>query len=220
MTERTLAKFDKYLACPNDGKILKYYAGIFDTVFVAFHQFYNKKADAVNLPFDQRILDKNTFISWDEILQLTGISSLADLDVGLRTLIGGLGEQYENRYTAKVIEELNDGIGIPIEGFICPFVEKKLLNALLLTGDHQLWVNDEVGTERKLWKIEDLLSNDAIPYAACNFTPDKSIAITTHWDSHCTFICGNGDKIRKIIIDANLEGFYCDENTEVYWSLT
>ena len=225
MTERTLPKPDKYASCPNGGKILEYYTGTFDTVFVAFHQFYDKgelsskKFEGDNWPDNPEIRDHCSSVSWSEILKITSIPSLADLDVGLRTHIMGLNKQFENRDAAKAIDELNDNIIIPVEGFICPFVEGKLLSALLSNGERWLWVGDEFGTERKLWWIEDLLIKDVIPSSACSYIPDKSISITTHWDSHCTFICGNGVKIRKILNDADLEGFYCNENTEVEWGL-
>jgi hypothetical protein len=225
MPVRKLPQPDKYASCPHEGRVLEYYAGTFDTVFVAFHQFFDKgtikakEFEEENWPENPQIREQCRRISWQEILKLTRIASLAELDVGLRTSIGGLKRQFENRGAANALGELNQGIIAPSEGVICPFVEGKLFHALLSKGEKWLWVGDEFCTERKLWWIDDLLSKDIIPSSACCYVPDKSVLITTHWDSHCTFICGSGDKIRHLINEADLEGFYCDEKTEVYWGL-
>lgn len=226
MANRKLPEPEKYASCPSDGNILQYYEGTFDTVFIAFHQFFRrnqislKEFEGNNWPSNPEIREKCSEIHWSEILSVSGIATVAKLDVGLRTSIGGLNKHFEDRDASNTIALLDNGIMVPNEGFICPFVEARVLSALLESGEKWLWIGDEFCTERKIHWIEDLLNQEVIPYSACCYTPDKNVLITTHWDSHCTFICGNRGKIEKLIDTAGLEGFYCDKHTEVYWGLT
>ena len=80
-----------------------------------------------------------------------------------------------------------------------------------------LWVGDEFGTERKLHWIEDLILEDDIPGHGCVFTHDHQLLISTHWHSHCSFVCSSNAIIEKILSFDPFEGFYCTPNTEVYW---
>lgn len=57
------------------------------------------------------------------------------------------------------------------------------------------------------------MEEEKIPYSGCVFTPDHSLLVTTHWDSHCSFLCSSKEKIDTF------EGFYCTSKTEVFWSL-
>ncbi|HLU22101.1 MAG TPA: hypothetical protein VKZ77_06415, partial [Bacillaceae bacterium] len=52
------------------------------------------------------------------------------------------------------------------------------------------------------------------------FTHDNSILITTHWDSHFSLLCSDRQTLKHLVTTCNLEGFYCTEATEIYWSLS
>ncbi len=225
MKIRKSPEADKFASCPREGKILDFYKGTFDAAFIAFHQFFDRDSIDPKLFEGNRWPDNPEFrkhssaISWREVLDMTEIASLAELDVGLRTSINALYRRYQNQNAKEKLRELDDKVGLPNEGMICPFVEGKLLTALLSIEENWLWIGDEFCSERKLWWVEDLLKQDEILRAGCSFTPDKSILITTHWDSHCTFVCGEKSKLEKLIKEANVEGFFCNEKTEVYWGL-
>jgi hypothetical protein len=225
--KRVLPAPDLFASCPNDDLILEYYKGQFDSVFIAFHQFYKpnnipiKRFESDDFPTNSEIRRDCAAFSWKDVLSRLLINTPSEMDVGLRTYIGGLKKQFENKNNSEEIRqfEVNTGIKAPDEGCICPFVEEKILSALIDIGYEWLWVGDEFGTERKLKWIEDILEKDELPYSACSYTPDKNILIATHWDSHCTFVCGNGELITTVIDKSGVEGFYCNSKTEVYWGL-
>jgi hypothetical protein len=88
-------------------------------------------------------------------------------------------------------------------------------------GYDWVWVGDEFGTERKLYWIDDLKNQESGPTVGhCNvFTPDKALLWTTHWDSHCYFLCSSEWSLIAIQEAYRFEGFFCDPTTEVYWGV-
>jgi len=98
-----------------------------------------------------------------------------------------------------------------------PLLENRLFNAIRKLGFDWFWVGDEFGTERKLHWIIDLIEKDYIPSHGCVFKHEHSILVTTHWDSHCSFLCSSRDLIEKLLSTESFEGFYCTPKTEVYW---
>ncbi len=225
--KKILPAFDIYASCPSDDLILDYYKNRFNSVFIAYHQCYKpdnipmSKFEGDDFPTNAEIRSGCTAISWAEIISKVSLNTPSEMDVGLRTHIGGLKRQFENKAFSDAIRQFSKetSISIPDEGCICPFVEGKLLSALHELGYEWLWVGDEFGIERRLKWIEDILIKDELPYSACSYTPNKKILIATHWDSHCTFICANNKLLTSLINKAEIEGFYCDERTKVYWGV-
>jgi hypothetical protein len=227
MAERKLPTAEKYASCPNDGNILDYYSGQFDTVFIAYHKFYLPKDIPLESfegdlwPSNFEIRSKCTPIDWSTVVTELALKNEAELDVGLRTCIGGLKKQFENKKVAELINEYEErqNIFTPSEGGICPFIEGTILDVLQTLNYNWLWVGDEFCTEKKLKWIKDILSIDEIPSSANAYTPDKKLLISTHWDSHCTFICGSSALVNEVVGLAKLEGFYCNDKTHVYWGV-
>jgi hypothetical protein len=70
-----------------------------------------------------------------------------------------------------------------------------------------VWIDDLINDVKELTLQTNL------------YTYDRKILITCHWDSFQTYICSSREIVEKIVQNANLEGFYANANTEVYWSL-
>nr|WP_262370598.1 DUF2711 domain-containing protein [Sutcliffiella horikoshii] len=160
-------------------------------------------------------------VTWKEFLVLSGMKSFEELDIGLRTRILGLKKEYENKEFKEIINTVieKENLLPPTEGMLPELLINNLLGAIKKEKYDWIWVGDEFGTERKLEYIDDLIDQDTL--ARHNlFTHDNSILITTHWDSHFSMICSDDKKkIDRIIERCNLEGFYSDDYTEIYWSV-
>jgi hypothetical protein len=225
MADRILPQPEKFASCPYDEKILDFYKGQFDAVFVLLHPFlYPRKINIDRFcpeywPTKFEIIETCEKISWKRIIELTGLSSFAQIDVGLRTSILGLNREFANEDYASRLIELTEKENIihPSAGQLPPLLENRIYEAIKVLGHEWLWVGDEFGTERKLHWIDDLIKNDEIPGHGCVFTHDHSLLVTTHWDSHCSFLCSSKEIIEKILKVEDFEGFYCTEETEVYW---
>lgn len=225
MIDRVLPPPEKFASCPSDEKILAFYEGQFEAVYVLLHPFL--KPDNLDLarftpnnwPTKLEIIDGCSSMSWNEVLKLAGLQSISDIDVGLRTSIGGIKKKLSNEEFSNKLIALTNELNIinPSEGDLPPLLENRVFNAIKQLGYNWLWLGDEFATERKLHWIDDLVENDELLSHGCVFTHDHSLLVTTHWDSHCSFLCSSKETIRKILASEEFEGFYCTPKTEVYW---
>jgi hypothetical protein len=229
MAERILPTPDTFATCPTEDKILEYYAGTFEAVYIQLHPFIR----AVSIDPDQfypttypgrsTIVEKCAPVSWAEVTLKAGLPSIAAVDVGLRTRILGLKTEFSNQEYADKIEALaeSDQIIPPTEGCFSDLLHDRTLSAIQSLGYQWVWVGDEFGTERRLHWIEDLQSQDSkVTKGHCKvFTPDKALLWTTHWDSHFSFLCSSKRNLDAINETYKFEGFLCTPTTEVYWSV-
>lgn len=226
MKENNVLIPEIYASYPYDGKILEYYQGVFESVYIVLHPFYK----AVTLELEHYNVDrwpeKNDFIkghypiAWHEILNLSELENISQIDVALRTMIGAIKQQYENRTWAKQVFELYEQCKIiPCdEGYISPFLENPLLYAIKELGYDYLITVDEFGfNDPEKMQIDYLIDNDQLD--KCNYTEDHQLLFATHWDSHCTFLCSSKKFIDQILEIHPFEGFFCTPQTEVYWGL-
>ena len=227
--KRILPAADHFATCPMEANILNYYKGLFDSVFVLLHPFIRPVSISKELFKPETYPDRTSIsigcdaVRWSNIMSITGLQSLAAVDVGLRTQIGGLNEKVANVEYAKYLSVLYDSHSIvqPDEGHFSDLLHNLILQCFQDLGHQWVWVGDEMGTERKLYWIDDLKTKDLNATAGhCNvFTTDKSLLWTTHWDSHFSFLCGSYEVLARLVQRVNLEGFFCESDTEVYWSL-
>jgi len=226
---RVLPPPEVFASCPLDGKILEYYAGTFESVYVSLNPFikpiFIDKAEFCpgTYPSRSSIIKHCKPVSWSEVQQLAGLPSLAAVDIGLRTGIGGLKAELENKQYTASIEALSQSQGIlsPTEGVFSELLHDSILASIQALGYEWLWVGNEFCTERKLRWIDDLKDQDVgLTAGRFNvFTPDKQLLWTCHWDSHFSFLCSSQEKLSFIQQTIGLEGFFCSPSTEVYWSV-
>ena len=226
MEEKLLPTPAKYASCPYDGKILEYYQGQFDCVYILLHPFIRpvsiniERFDPETWLTKQEILNGCEPVLWQKISEISDLNK-SDIDVGLRTSIWGLNKEFANADYAETLIKIakSEKIILPTEGKLPPLLENKIFEAIKELGHKWLWVGDEFCTERKLHWIDDLIEGEEIPCHGCIFTPDHSLLVTTHWDSHCSFLCSSKEAIESILSFHKFEGFYCTEKTEVYWGV-
>jgi len=229
MTERILPEPDHYATCPLDGNVLDYYAGTFEAVFVLLHPFIRPVSISKELFKPDTYPDRSSIkngcqaVRWSEVVSLAHLPSIAAVDIGLRTQIGALVARLANKGFADAIESLYTSHNIvpPDEGNFSDLLHDTVLECFQFTGHQWAWVGDEFGTERKLHWLDDLKAERSEATAGhCNvFSPDNSLLWTTHWDSHFSFLCGSLEVLQSLVHQMNFEGFFCDEKTEVYWSV-
>ncbi len=217
----------KHASCPYDGPILEYYSGQFESVYVLLHPFARPTTINRGLftdttwPTKSELLDGCEVVTWEEMLFISDFNSIAELDVGLRTCILSLKEKKARPDLAErlftVIED--SGLLFPDEGELSPFLENRLLHVLQNLGYESVWLGDEFGTEKTLRPINELYQTEEVPCHGCLFTPDHSILVTTHWDSHCSLMCSSRDTIQEALRIDPFEGFFCTETTQVFWGL-
>jgi len=229
VTDRRMPEPDIYASCPSDGNVLAYYAGMFDSVYVLLSPFIKPitipkdRFCPATYPDRQEICAGCEPVSWEVVRESSGLPSIAAVDVALRTRIRGLRAEFANHEFLDRLELALQKMRViaPNEGEHSDLLHDKVLELFQSVGNSWVWVGDEFCSERKLHWIDDLKGNDISVIAGhCNvFAPDKSILWTVHWDSHFSFLCSNGSTLERGIAELKLEGFYCQPQTEVFWSV-
>ena len=223
---------DRRAICPSDSiPILEFYKGLFDSVYVSLNPFLKIK-NTSNYTVDNfwenedereeklKVLSNTEAMKWSEILTLSKLKDIKEIDIALRTGIGGLKEQFENKNYLEILESILDPNRIlsPNEGSIQEIQQDRILNAINKLGYKTICIGEEFGELIEVKKISDILESAESIYERNLYTEDKKVLITVHWDSFQTYICSSKEIVQKIVQEAKLEGFYCDETTKIYWS--
>lgn len=216
-----------YASNPQDGKVLEYYKGYFEAVYIMLHPFYrgiSMDLGSINnddWPTDQELREGCVSVSWQEVIKLTKFQNFSQIDIGLRTLFGALNKDVANENYALELERLfiDNGILYPdATGIISPFLSDAILKCLNKLNYTKLWQVDEFSYQPAiLYNLDELLISQQTHH--CNYTEDHKVLFATHWDSQCTFLCSSKEIIEKILEIYPFEGFFCTPNTEVYWGL-
>jgi len=232
MKKRIFPSPDIYATYPYDGKVLSYYADVFPSVYIAFSPFIEPVSIPPELfqlttyPDRMSIANNCKAVLWKDVAKRSGLPNVAAVDIALRTQIHALRPGFMNIDYANRLERFyeTDGILAPTEGEHSALLHNKVLELFQALGHDWVWVGDDFCTERKLYWIDDLKEGIKDPISGprhCNvFAPDKTLLWTVHWDSHFSFLCSSSETaLKSADVEEKLEGFFCDPETEVYWSL-
>jgi hypothetical protein len=200
----------------DDIPILSFYKGYFESVYIILHPFYKEDREG-------KMVD---IITWKDFASLAGFADINQLDIALRNSILGLNQKWENDVDVNVLKDTckRYNLQMPTEGVFQDALKSIMLRILQEEGHNYMFVADEFGLERKVTHIQDFLEGKddiTLTYDGHNnwYTNHNEILYTSHWDSHFTMLCSSKVTIENILARHNFEGFYCDENTKIYWSL-
>ncbi|WP_259782133.1 DUF2711 domain-containing protein [Aestuariispira ectoiniformans] len=231
------------LLCPQSGNILEFYDGRFESVYVILHPFLRVRAEDLNKfgieiaqlqrkhgPVDVvthddglekfELLERCEPVTWKTVLELTSLSDISEINIGLQTAIRALRKEFcKPDIEAKLVSLKSHNIVMPEEGSLPPILENRILAALKSLGHDWVWVSDEFDTKRNLHLIDDLIQTDILPYRVNIFPKNHDFLLTTHWDSHFSFLCSSKEKIEAVLAQDAFEGFYCTSKTEIGWSI-
>jgi len=166
MSERIVPAPDAFATCPQEGKILEYYASTFEAIYVQLHPFIKAVSISTQLfcptTYPGRLVKNCVPSLVAEVASKAGLPSLASVDVGLRTMIRGLKTEFSNQQYADRIESLVDSDKIlpPQESCFSDLLHDRTLAAIQSFGYEWVWIGYAFGTERKLHWIEDLKGKD------------------------------------------------------------
>lgn len=231
MKEKTAPEVHHNIIPPSsDRPILEFYKGYYDCVYIILHPFMKcyetEKFIATEEVLTKAVLTHLTekSISWNEIISLCGFKDIKQVDIALRNMIGGLNKRHHNHEEQAKLDqicELNSLI-IPPEGNFSDLLINNMLKATIELGHDWIYIGDEFGHKRRLEYIQDIIDNKIQVnfHHESWYTPKNEVLFTTHWDSHFTLLCSDKGTIEKILSKYPFEGFYCNEKTEIYWSVT
>ncbi|MDT0192703.1 MULTISPECIES: DUF2711 family protein [unclassified Exiguobacterium] len=212
----------------DDDSIKTYYEGVFETVFIAFHPFLapighptmiDRYTDLDNNEVEQQFRS----VTWEEMRRRLGFRDVSRIDHALRTMIGALKLHAEDREGANRIIEYceRENVLPPGEGELSDLLKNQVLRVLLEMGEGWIWTGDEFCTERHLIHLSETLAADTWGMQHRTFFGyQHEWLIVPPWDSHFTLFCGSRAFIEQVVERCELEGFYCDAETTINWSLS
>lgn len=218
---------EKRISCPNGGKILTYFEGLYEAVYILLHPFIKpfgippNRFEVSPYPSKKEILRNCDLINWNQVLKMSTFENINQIDIGLKTRIGAIGKQFRKLSYSHKIDCLFKDFGLvePCEGDLGALLKNKLFLALKKLGVEELKVYDEFCFNEEKYSLQNLINKELVSPHGHLYCEELNLLITTHWDSHFSFICSSAENINKILTVDSFDGFLCNENTEVYWSL-
>lgn len=216
------------LSCLHAGRILDYYKASFDAVFIVLHPLFinHTKIDFNNYKHpwpSKENIQEFKMVSWADLISTGVFRNIYEIDLAHKTLDHCINKKnYRLDLSDKLLHLLNELHYYPaLLGDMPKHLENPILTALQKIGCPKIKIYDEfLNKPVQQVSIEEACADSLIPSHG-HIGPEKGrdFLITTHWDSHFSFICGSRDFIDNFLTICPLEGFFCREETEVYWSL-
>jgi hypothetical protein len=208
-----------------DDTILGFYKGCFDEVFISFHPFF-KVLNKKNLQYfgeiwpDKTTLLNNTVpVTWREIMQIFNLSTFRELNRRLLESIHAIDikdilevRRFNETLQANMIVPPNEGCfnEYLFDDFI-EIIKEMRYNGLILSDE---WGENSVELKVSEAKKTEVPFSEAFQNA---YTSDYKILFSVHWDSFSTMLCGKKGQLQDYVSRHNLEGFFCDKETKIYW---
>ncbi len=213
--------------CTEEGKIKEYFGNKFEAAFICLFPFIEcakipvSRFGTDDAPTNLEIFRNCKPVKWSEIVSKLALKSIGELDIGLRTCIHGLKKELCDEVLADKICALeSQSIIEPWEGEVSPFIAFPFLNFLKAKGYGTVLCTNEFSAQIQKLPVGDILQDKTeIDFIQNIETEDEKILLSTHWDSHFSVLLSSEKLVREFISAYNIEGFFCDENTEIYWSL-
>ena len=183
-------------------------------------EFDGNSLDEIAIQFAKKV-------GWRSICQDAGFADHCELDLALRTMIGGLKAELQDQKLAKRLVDFcqQRGFFLPTEGRFEPVMQTALAEVFERAGYTEIYAGDEFGDDDRLVPVNFLANGkpwkggDELPSFGPRrlYAPDQTLLAWVHWDSFYTVIFGTEASLRDAKLGENFEGFWCSEETQTYW---
>ncbi|MEH7096045.1 DUF2711 family protein [Neobacillus vireti] len=182
----------------------------------------NRKNDDEHIyPSDKDILEYGKPVSWKTMLHESGLTSLGELAIALKTSIGALRKQYARKDLAeRLLSSIKDDLYYPNEDFTSIFLITDLINVLESKGANQLSYSDPIldksGTINP--KCITPLDFSELSLKELMITDENmDFAFMNVYDSFITILMAKDENIEEIVKVINCETIVCDKDTYINW---
>lgn len=211
---------------PYDENVLAWFSD-YEAVYIIFHPFIQYDQDAVN-DTKSSVLATAKVILWQDIQNQLNMTDYRMLNQALqyyhyqRIDPNALFQSYLDKFAMWDTQ----GLITPEKGNLPYYIENQLFGAIQQLGYQALWLCGEYGIDEnnefqpQKYLIEHLKQEDIFQFryrfGHC-YTEDLKILLTTHHETHYSFLCSSKANIEQILTIYPFEGFYCDVTTRSYW---
>jgi hypothetical protein len=175
-------------------------------------------------PSNEEILNLAKPVIWKKILHKSGIATLEELALALKTSIGALRKEYARSDLAdKLNVNLNPDLYYPTEDKTSVFLIMDLLKVLGSKGANTLYFSEPIGDSSGSLQI-----GDVTPLEICELSPSEFIltdenmdfAFMSVYDSFITLFLTKDENIKEIVQLMKWEAIICDNETYINWYLS
>jgi len=210
--------------CPEFGQaILPYYENKFESGFIILQPFTKYREEDRNVfeneewPKSSNIIKLLQPISWQFIIDEFSFKSIEELDYALLSWIHAIFKKDE-KLAQKIDLIRNENIFEPGNGVFDEFLYQTFIEILSEEGYKSVIIADEFFDIVKEIRIEDARKQEDFQYSRNIISPDSKILFTIHWDSFFVILLGKKELVNYYIEKHKLEGFWCSQDTDVFWS--
>jgi hypothetical protein len=175
-------------------------------------------------PSNKEILKLAKPVSWNKIVQESGLATLEELAIALKTSIGALREEYARSDLAdKLNTNLNPDLYYPDEDKTSVFLIKDLLKILGSKGANTLYFSEPIGDHSGSLQIKDVTPLEICELSASEFIltdENMDYAFMSVYDSFITLFLAKDENIEEIVRLMNWEAIICDNQTYIDWYLS
>jgi Protein of unknown function (DUF2711) len=206
--------------------LLQAYGSRFNAAFIALHPFFRmpisdhwQDLDG-SYPDDVFIRKYGQPVYWRTIMQDINCQDLRKFYIGMRTSIGALRKEYEDKETAKLISEYTDQVDIyhPNEGMIEPLIVEAISQYVSQGQSEKILYLPEFKKEPEEFSSKSLIQNcDERFLRGSFFDVNVTRLVTVDWDDFFTVFYGSSELINSLQEHQILEGFFCDCETGHNW---
>lgn len=181
--------------------------------------------DNPNFPTHDEILRNGTSVRWSEVKEGCNFDSLAELNKALGTTIGSYRAVFSRQDLADRLLQYaeQEQIFLPEEGTFSVLSKLSILNSFRRLGKGLIVVEDEYLEKKITIDIRELTDEQfcaKIEYKDYYiYDIDEEILFAIDWDDFFFLIAGPTSVLELVLTNFSFEGFFCDENTKVYWEL-
>ena len=209
---------------------LSWYKDDFSSVFVATNPFLRIPDFPLNshgdwIPDEVETIAKQrgaeTGVSWREISEMCGFSSIARVNRALR-LTGSkriVNELACSSDTEKMLSVCKDEhLFVPDEGCYSPLAQIAIARFLKQLGHEEVIVADHFGTSPRQMNSKNFLLPDGFVPPEIH-TQDRSVYLSIYTDCHYFLVCQSEDSVLTANPMDYFEGFFADEKTNDLWGV-
>lgn len=174
-------------------------------------------------PTDEEIYESGKIITWDTVVQGSGLVDYSELNKALRTSIGAVRKIFQKPELTEKLNNFTDSQSIwhPTEGGFDTLSKIAIYKVFKILGKTQIVVTDEFYETTSSLDLDILTEFDFIEKVSYKdyylYSTDKEILFAIEWDSFFFLIATDSEKLKTIIQKKLFEGFLCNEKTQHEW---
>lgn len=196
----------------------------YETTFIILHPFLVAK-QGCNIkserpfPNKKQITDCASKISWQQIIEQTGLENIKQIDqlLGYLHCATRTADKTNWQKLMQVVDTNN--YGVPQVDNFSEIITNDLFASIKSLGYSQVKVvSESAGIDEVIDINKILVSDERLPFVSTITTLDKIILISTEFDQAFSYLSSTKQFAEKLINDADLKGFFCNETTKRGWS--